>query len=296
MVQIRGGSFVMGGADTDAWETDGEGPVREVELDAFRIDPMAVTNARFARFVEATGYRTDAEKSGWSFVFHLHVPRRYRQSLAPERALANAEWWLAVPGACWNRPEGERSDLRQRPDHPVVHVSWNDAQAYCQWAGRRLPTEAQWECAARGGLEQKRFAWGDKLRPGGRHMCNIFQGRFPDIDTGEDGYRGTCPADAFEPNGLGLYNCVGNVWEWCSDWFSPDHHLAASPQTRRNPAGPAEGEGRVQKGGSFLCHDSYCNRYRLAARTSNTPDSSTSNAGFRCAADGEGHDDQGVVE
>jgi formylglycine-generating enzyme required for sulfatase activity len=165
----------------------------------------------------------------------------------------------------------------------VVHVSWNDAQAFCAWAGLCLPTEAQWEYAARGGLEQKIYPWGDKLRPNGEHRCNIWQGEFPNHDTADDGYAGTCPAKAFPPNGFGLYSVTGNAWEWCADWFDTTFHCDAS---KLNPQGPPEGATRVMKGGSFLCHKSYCNRYRVGARSSNTPDSSSSNTGFRCVRAG----------
>ncbi|MEO6829155.1 MAG: SUMF1/EgtB/PvdO family nonheme iron enzyme, partial [Acidobacteriaceae bacterium] len=172
------------------------------------------------------------------------------------------------------------ANLLGREDHPVVHVSWNDAVAFTQWSGQRLPTEAEWEYAARGGLEQKIYPWGDKLRPNGEHRCNIWQGEFPKHDTGDDGYAGTCPVDAFPPNGYGIYSITGNAWEWCADWFSADFHRDTD---RNNPTGPSTGTDRVIKGGSFLCHKSYCNRYRVAARSRNTPDSSTSNMGFRCA-------------
>jgi formylglycine-generating enzyme len=167
-------------------------------------------------------------------------------------------------------------------DHPVVHVSWNDAMAYCAWSGQRLPTEAEWEYAARGGLTGKNYPWGDKLRPGGKHLCNIWQGEFPRINTADDGYEETCPTDAFPPNGFGLYSITGNTWEWCADWFSTDFHRDGP---RNDPKGPDTGTNRVIKGGSFLCHKSYCNRYRVAARSSNTPDSSTSHMSFRCARD-----------
>jgi sulfatase modifying factor 1 len=279
MVALPGGTFLMGSDYAEGFAEDGEGPVRAVTLREFSIDRFPVTNEVFGRFVADTGYRTEAEQFGWSFVFWAHIPRQRFQELV-EDTVAAAPWWCKVREACWNAPEGPQSSLKDRADHPVVHVSWNDAQAFCAWSGQRLPTEAEWEYAARGGLEQALYPWGDKLRPGGEHRCNIWQGEFPKVDTAEDGYAGTCPVDAFQANGYGLYSVVGNTWEWCADWFSADFHLTAS---RENPVGPGEGSSRVMKGGSFLCHKSYCNRYRLAARTSNTPDSSTSNIGFRCA-------------
>ena len=288
MVRIEGGTFLMGTDSDQQWESDGEGPVREVHVDSFYIDACAVTNADFEKFVEDTGYETDAEKFGWSFVFRYHLPAKYADQLAKTHAVQGLTWWLAVPGAFWRRPYGERSDLRGRMDHPVVHISWNDAIHYAQWAGKRLPHEAEWEMAARGGLEQKIYPWGDNLHPRGKHRCNIWQGKFPEKDTGEDGYKGTCPVDAFSANGFGLYNVSGNVWEWCTEWFSPDWHLHVNDETRVNPTGPIgrdEGTAKLQKGGSHLCHHTYCNRYRVAARTGNTPDSATTNAGFRCVRD-----------
>lgn len=284
MVQLAGGRFRMGAEGPETWRSDGEGPVREVEVSPFLLDATTVTNAEFDGFVRATGYRTEAERFGWSFVFHLHLPRKRRERLAKTRAVAGLTWWLAVPDANWRHPEGPGSDIDGRSTHPVTHVSWNDADAYCRWAGKRLPTEAEWEFAARGGLAGRIYPWGDEFRGNGRWRANIFQGRFPDEDSGADGFRGTCPADQFEPNAYGLYNCVGNVWEWCADWFSADHHVR-HPDARLNPRGPATGERRLQKGGSYLCHDSYCNRYRISARIGNTPDSSGGNVGFRCAAD-----------
>jgi formylglycine-generating enzyme required for sulfatase activity len=197
------------------------------------------------------------------------------------RGVAAAPWWRQVAGAAWHHPEGPQSDLAERGDHPVVHVSWRDAAAFCEWSGTRLPTEAEWEFAARGGGVGE-FPWGNELEPGGEHRMNVFQGTFPSLDTGDDGFAGTAPVDAFTPNGYGLYNVTGNVWEWCADWFDPRFYQY-SP--RRDPRGADSGERRVMRGGSYLCHHSYCRRYRVAARSSNAPDSSTGNLGFRVAAD-----------
>jgi sulfatase modifying factor 1 len=279
MIELPGGSFLMGTDYPQGFPQDGEGPVREVFLDPFAIDRYPVTNEFFADFVSSTGYRTEAERFGWSFVFWAHVAEDRFDELV-EQTVASAPWWCKVSGASWRAPEGPGSTIEGRERYPVVHVSWNDASAFARWSGQRLPTEAEWEYAARGGLEQKLYPWGDKLRPNGEHLCNIWQGEFPAHDTGEDGYAGTCPVDAFPPNGFGLYSITGNTWEWCADWFDATFHRTGN---RHNPQGPLQGTGRVMKGGSFLCHKSYCNRYRVAARTSNTPDSSTSNIGFRCA-------------
>jgi len=279
MVPLAGGTFLMGTDNPEGFPRDGEGPVRAVTLDPFLMDRYPVTNALFGKFVVATDYETEAERFGWSFVFWSHIPKR-RYAALVEDTVAAAPWWCKVPGAQWDAPEGPGSDVKKREDYPVVHVSWNDAQAFCAWSGQRLPTEAEWEYAARGGLEQKLYPWGDKLRPGGEHRCNIWQGEFPKKDTGDDGYAGTCPVEALPPNGFGLYSITGNAWEWCADWFDAAFHRTAD---QTNPRGPATGKGRVMKGGSFLCHKSYCNRYRVGARTANTPDSSTANIGFRCA-------------
>ncbi|MCQ8191333.1 formylglycine-generating enzyme family protein [Streptomyces sp. RCU064] len=278
MAPLPGGAFLMGAEDAEGFPADGEGPIREVTVAAFRIDVHAVTNERFARFVRETDHVTEAERFGWSYVFAGFLPAALRRG-APRPE--GTPWWCGVEGASWRAPEGPGSGIGDRDRHPVVHVSWNDAVAYCRWAGARLPTEAEWEYAARGGAAGRRYPWGDELTPGGVHRCNIWQGRFPVKNTAEDGYRGTAPVDAFEPNGFGLYNVSGNVWEWCADWWSTDH----TDRPRTDPGGPATGTAKVMRGGSYLCHQSYCNRYRVAARTSNTPDSSTGNLGFRCVRD-----------
>ncbi|MGX4584544.1 formylglycine-generating enzyme family protein [Paenibacillus chitinolyticus] len=280
MIYIPGGKFLMGTDDKEGFPSDGEGPVREIFVDPYYIDATTVTNEEFKRFVENTGYQTEAEIFGWSYVFHLFVPEI--TALQVGNSAQQTPWWWVVNGADWLHPEGPDSGIQDRMDHPVIHVSWNDAAAYCRWAGKRLLTEAEWEFAARGGLNQKRYPWGDILKPGGRHMCNIWQGKFPEKNHASDGYMGTAPARSFEPNGYGLYNVCGNVWEWCSDWFSPTYHIKGA---KDNPIGPPIGENKVIRGGSYLCHASYCNRYRVAARSKNTPDSSSGNIGFRCAAD-----------
>jgi formylglycine-generating enzyme len=280
MILIPGGTFMMGTNDVEGFPADGEGPVRAVELSPFYMDANTVTNAQFAEFVMDTGYRTEAEQFGWTFVFHLFVSEKIKREDA--RIVPGVPWWLAVDKAYWKMPEGADSTIDDRMDHPAIHISWNDAVAYCEWAGKRLPTEAEWEYAARGGLVQKRYPWGDLLKPDGLHMCNIWQGKFPEKNNASDGYVGTAPSRSFPPNGYGLYNMVGNVWEWCSDWFSPATDKQGGA---RNPHGPKTGTNRAMRGGSYLCHKSYCNRYRVAARSSNTPDSSTGNLGFRCAAD-----------
>jgi formylglycine-generating enzyme len=280
MIRLPGGTFLMGTDDGQGFPEDGEGPVRKITLDPYLISPYATTNAEFSAFVEETGYATEAERFGWSFVFYRFLSAKAKKKV--RGAVDSAPWWKAVGGAHWRRPEGPGSGIKTRMKHPVVHISHNDALAYCYWAGKRLPTEAEWECAARGGLEQKRYPWGDTLTPEGEHLCNIWQGEFPTRNTRNDGYAGTAPVGSFPPNGFGLYNVSGNVWEWCQDWFSATFHVG---NTRENPTGPSVGSSRVIRGGSYLCHKSYCNRYRVAARSSNTPDSSTGNSGFRCAAD-----------
>ncbi len=278
MILLPGGEFLMGTDTPDGFPADGEGPVRRVKVDSFLMDRYTVRNSDFSRFIDATRYATEAERFGWSFVFEGDLPDR-GEGLA---CVPGAEWWKRVEGANWRHPEGPGSSIEARPNHPVVQVSWNDATCYAAWAEKRLPTEAEWEYAARGGLVQKLYPWGDQLTPEGKHLCNIWQGEFPFYNTAEDGFLSTAPVDAFPPNGFGLFSMTGNTWEWCADWFNPDFHQHA---TRDNPIGPPRGTAKVLKGGSYLCHRSYCNRYRVAARSSNAPDSATTNIGFRCVRD-----------
>ncbi len=261
MVEIPAGSFLMGTADA-RFPADREGPVREVRTERYLIASHPVTNDEFAAFASAEGFTTLAESDGWSFVFAGALP----DDFCDTRGVVGAEWWRVVEGADWRHPAGPHSSLEGLGDHPVVHLTWYEAASYAAWAGCRLPTEAEWERAARGGLEQATFGWGDELTPGGVHQCNIWQGTFPSTNTLDDGWYATSPVGSYPPNGFGLYDTAGNVWEWCADWFD-------------------EGRSRVIKGGSYLCHDSYCNRYRVGARSFNTPDTCTANMGIRIAAD-----------
>ena len=270
---------MMGSSGPETWEADGEGPVREVRLDPFQMDVYAVTNEQFLEFTEDTGYKTEAEEFGWSYVFSgLLKQQRLRHRPHPMQP-----WWLGVPEANWQQPTGPRSHIKKLMDHPVTHISWSDARAFADWAGKELPTEAQWEYAARGGLQGRLYPWGDELLPQGEHRCNIWQGTFPSENTSEDGYFSTAPVTAFPPNGFGLYNMTGNVWEWCTDWWSTHFNTQPVPT---NPSGPPQGKEKVIRGGSYLCHHSYCNRYRNSARTKNTLDTSTGNIGFRCVING----------
>lgn len=270
-VELAGGVFAMGDHFDEGYPEDAETPVRPEHVEPFQIDATSVTNAQFDRFIAATGYTTEAEAWGFSAVFQLAIKADEGDIMGRP---VQTPWWFGVNGADWRHPEGRHSDLTDRMDHPVVHVSWNDATAYCQWAGRRLPTEIEWEFAARGGLEGARFPWGNELLDAdGQWQCNIWQGRFPAQNDCTDGYLTTAPATTYQPNGYGIYQMVGNAWEWCDGLFNPAHASLPPAQQANAP--------RAMRGGSFLCHDSYCYRYRVAARSSNTPESSTANIGFR---------------
>lgn len=278
LIALDGGFFDMG-ARKSTFPADFDSPRRKVKVSPFLISPFSVTNADFAAFVEATGYRTVAEAEGWSFVFHLFLADAARWPQHPP----GVPWWRRVDGAYWAAPEGPGSNWSDRTDHPVVHIAWYDTLAYTRWAGLRLPREAEWEYAARGGLARQKFPWGNVMAPDGVEQMNTWQGEFPTRNTAEDGWVGTAPVDAFEPNGYRLWNTTGNVWEWVADFSGP-----RAPETRLplvDPQGPETGTARVQRGGSYLCHVSYCDRYHVHSRTQNDADSSAGNGGFRVAAD-----------
>lgn len=310
MVWIPGGEFTMGTDDELGWPD--ERPAHRVRVNGFWMDETEVTNAQFAEFVAATGYQTTAEKAPELEEIMSQVPPGtpppdpallvpgslvfVPPAAEPDNVQDVSQWWQWVPGATWRSPEGPGSSIEGREQHPVVHVSWYDAVAYCQWAGKRLPTEAEWEFAARGGLEGQPYTWGDaEPGAGGRWQANIWQGEFPWRNEALDGYAGTSPAKSYPPNGYGLYDMAGNVWEWCQDWYDAAlYQRRAGRGVVENPQGPARGfdpanpfaPARTQRGGSFLCHDSYCWRYRPSARHPCSPDTSSSHVGFRCVRDG----------
>jgi sulfatase modifying factor 1 len=291
MIWIRGGTFLMG---SEAGQAD-EQPVHRVTLDGFWLDQFEVTNEKFEQFIRATGYVTVAERKPDPKDFPGAPP----ENLVPGSVVFTPPpgdvpldnhfiWWKYVPGANWRHPEGPGSDLKGREKHPVVHVAWFDAMAYAKWAGKRLPTEAEWEYASRGGQEQQPYMWGTEQVPDGKWRANIWQGRFPNENTLADNYRITAPVGSYAPNGYSLYDMAGNVWEWCSDWYLPDYYERSPP---RNPAGPDTSfdpnepgvPKRVQRGGSYLCSDLYCKGYRPSARMKTSPDTGLAHSGFRCA-------------
>jgi formylglycine-generating enzyme required for sulfatase activity len=297
MVRIPAGAFLMGSND----HYPEEAPVHRVSVDGFWIDPHPVTNAEFRRFVDATGYVTFAERQPDRGMY----PEAKPELLVPGSAVFFetsrrvdlgdcSQWWQYVPGAAWNKPEGSDSSIDGREDHPVVHIAYEDAEAYARWAHKALPTEAEWERAARGGLEGTVYTWGDEFAPGGRMLANTWQGEFPWENQLLDGFARTSPVGAFPANGFGLYDMAGNVWEWTSDWFSPKHPAPHRPCcTPVNPRGGTMAGSidrrlgvaiprKVLKGGSFLCAPNYCLRYRPAARIPETIDTTTCHVGFRC--------------
>ena len=276
LVGVPGGFFDFG-ARKSTYPGDLDAPRRRVRVDPFRISPTAISNLEFARFIAATGYRTVAEVEGWSFVFHIFLANLEDWPQHPP----GLRWWRKVDGATWRYPEGPGSSIVGRDTHPAVHVTWYDAKAYCKWAGLRLPAEVEWERAARGGLAKMKFPWGNALHPDGGFAMNTWQGDFPDTNTGEDGFVGTAPVDAFRPNEFGLYNTTGNVWEWVEDRFGNLAQNAANLHEASQGAAPSNE--RVQRGGSYLCHQSYCDRYHAHSRTRNEADSSTGNSSFRVA-------------
>ncbi len=309
MTWIPGGQFWMGAADDHMADTK---PWHRVYVDGYWMDKSEVTNEQFSRFIKATGYVTVAERTPRAEDYPQALPGTLVAGSVvfhpPDHAVAlnnQLQWWTYVPGANWRHPEGPNSDIKSRMGHPVVQIAYEDALAYCSWAGKRLPTEAEFEFASRGRLDRKRYAWGDEFMPYGRHMANTFQGHFPDTNTGEDGYRVTAPVGSFPANGYGLFDMAGNVWEWTSDWYRADYYqtLAASGEIAVNPKGPADSfdpdepgaQKRVQRGGSFLCTDQYCARYTAGGRGKGELDTGTNHLGFRCVRDPESKPAQSVV-
>ncbi|HEU4632790.1 MAG TPA: formylglycine-generating enzyme family protein [Flavisolibacter sp.] len=306
MVYIPGGSFMMGG-DNDQASAD-ELPKHPVEVAPFWMDETEVTNAQFQKFVEATGYITTAErKPDWEQLKKTLPPGTpkppdsvlvaaslvFRQTSGPVNLNNYNEWWSWVPGADWKHPEGPASNLKGRENFPVVHVSWFDAEAYCKWAGKRLPSEAEWEFAARGGLNNHIYPWGNEHVNAGRAKTNSWEGKFPYYNEKKDGFITAAPVKSFVPNGYGLYDMAGNVWEWCSDWYKADYYKSVANTTSFNPLGPGKSfdpddpytPKKSLRGGSFLCNDDYCSGYRVARRMKSSPDTGLEHTGFRCVKD-----------
>ena len=308
MVWIPGGEFLMGCEDPRKLDHGGieampdARPVHRVSVDGFWMDRVEVTNRQYAAFVKATGYITVAERTPKAEDFPGAPPENLVAGsvvFSPPREAVPLDnhyrWWNYVRGACWRHPEGPESSVEKRGDYPVTHIAYEDAEAYAKWAGKRLPTESEWEFAARGGLDEKPYAWGEAFRPGSKWMANTWQGEFPVKDTGEDGYVGLAPVAKFPSNGYGLFDMSGNVWEWCSDWYRPDGYAectAAAPKGKavRNPQGPESSfdpaepreRKRVHRGGSFLCTEQYCARYLIGTRGKGEISSASNHLGFRC--------------
>lgn len=303
MVKIAGGDFLMGAADTEG--RPDEYPQHAVHVDGFWMDATEVTNAMFQKFVETTGYITTAERApDWEQLKKQLPPGtpKPEDSLLQAASLVFAppaqpvalnnvsQWWSWVKGANWKHPQGPGSDIQGKENYPVVHVSWDDANAYAKWAGKRLPTEAEWEFAARAGMVSQPYTWGNEPVEKGKAKANTWQGHFPDRNTVADGYARVAPVKSFAPNAYGLYDMAGNVWEWCSDWYRPDYYSQSPGKKLVNPAGPASAYDpdeptlpkRVVRGGSFLCHASYCASYRVSARMKTSPDTGLEHTGFRC--------------
>jgi formylglycine-generating enzyme len=309
MVWIPGGEFSMGctvpneGVCTMATmnAVHDSQPIHRVYVDGFWMDARDVTNDEFEKFVKATGYKTIAEIAPTKEEFPTAPPENLVAGSTVFTPTTNAvplndyyQWWRYVHGANWRHPTGPDSDLKGRGNYPVVQIAYADAAAFAKWAGKRLPTESEWEFAARGGLTGKTYAWGDELKPNGKWMANIYEGTFPMHDTGEDGFAGIAPVGQFPPNGYGLYDMAGNVWQWCSDWYRPDYYttLKLTGAVVRNPQGPSSSYDsgddqpqRVQRGGSFLCTDQYCTRYMMGTRGKGDVDTGSNHVGFRCVKD-----------